>query len=753
MDVQVPVLESFALRVDPAGFRAALDGRPLDLEPKAFDVLVMLMSHAPRLVTKQEILDAIWKGTAVTDNALTRVVAQLRRAIGDDAHEAKYLETVPTRGYRWIAPVQTVAGADLSASAEASARPRRSAPSAREGGEVGPYKKTARPYKKEEQRGDEGSPQADAAGARRLKVVAGLAMLLLLTGIVYGVLRMRPGAPIAVPARQLTLSAGLDAFPALSPDGSRLAYSSDRSGSFEIFVRPVDGGVDRPLTSDGQQNIHAAWSPDGRVLAYHSMRRGGIWVVPIDGGAPKQVSPFGSRPAWSPDGGRLAFQSQPAADIAPNAWGATLPSTIWIVDIAAGAPRPLTARGRPAGGHSAPAWSGDGRHVAFATSGFAILQIWGMEAQGGEPFLLSGPVMPAYDPVYLPERGDLVFTGGGVLWRVGLGRDGRASVAPRAFLPVGVEGARHLSAAATGRVVMSGLSLQSSLGSVAVDRDGRLTSAPRTLTNDTRRRNSLPAFSPDGSRIAVTSSLRGGQPDIWLIDADGSRLVQLTTHPGADQQPSWLPDSRRVLFKALRDGHVGLWEIDVETRRERIVVDVGAIADLRHQFGLPEEAQISPDGTRVVFAAFDARTTTKALWAKPVAGGDAVRLTSGDPPTGFPAWSPDGQWIACDVREGTSSEIAVIPARGGTPRRLTDARGHSWVHGWSPDSTKIAYAGLRDGVWNLYWISRDGGPEQRVTDYTSVNTFVRYPAWSPKGDQIVFEFGEVRGNVWLVTFR
>lgn len=729
MDVEVPALESLALRVDPARFRAELDGRRLDLEPKAFDVLVMLMSHAPRLVTKQEILDAIWKGTAVTDNALTRVVAQLRRAIGDDAREAKYLETVPTRGYRWIAPVQTVAGADVK---------------------VGPYIKGER---------EEAAPQVNG---RRIRLVAGLAVLLLVTGVVYGVLRMRPGGlPIPISARQLTLSAGLDAFPALSVDGGRLAYSSDRSGSFEIFVRPVDGGVERPLTSDGQQNIQAAWSPDGRVLAYHSMRRGGIWVMPIDGGAAKQVSPFGSRPAWSPDGRQLAFQSQPAADIAPNAWGATLPSTIWIVDIAvpstmlrvSGAPRPLTARGRPAGGHSAPAWSDDGRHVAFATSGFAILQIWGIEARGGEPFLLSGSVMPAYDPVYLRERGDLVFTGGGVVWRVALGRDGRASTSPTPFLPMGVEGARHLSAAANGRVVMSGLSLQSSLGSVAVDREGRLTSAPRTLTNDTRRRNSLPAFSPDGSRVAVTSSLRGGQPDIWLINADGSGLAQLTTHPGADQQPSWLPDSRRVLFKALRGGRVGLWEIDVETRRERAVVDVGAIADLRLQFGLPEEAQISPDGTRVVYAAFDARTTTKALWVKPLAGGEAVRLTSGDPPTGFPAWSPDGQWIACDVREGTSSEIAVVPASGGTPRRLTDARGHSWVHGWSPDSTKIAYAGLRDGLWNLYWIPRDGGSEQRVTDYGSVNTFVRYPAWSPKGDQIVFEFGEVRGNVWLVTFR
>jgi Tol biopolymer transport system component len=73
------------------------------------------------------------------------------------------------------------------------------------------------------------------------------------------------------------------------------------------------------------------------------------------------------------------------------------------------------------------------------------------------------------------------------------------------------------------------------------------------------------------------------------------------------------------------------------------------------------------------------------------------------------------------------------------------------VHGWSPDSTRIVFAGERGEVWNIYWVPRDGGDEQRVTNNTRVGVFMRYPAWSPRGDQIVYEHGEVRGNIWLVA--
>src|SRR6185369_17744106 len=91
------------LLVDARRFQVERDGRPVALEPKAFDLLVLLIERRGDVVSKQEILDRIWPDTAVTDNALTRVVAQLRKALGDDFRDARFIETVPTRGYRWLA--------------------------------------------------------------------------------------------------------------------------------------------------------------------------------------------------------------------------------------------------------------------------------------------------------------------------------------------------------------------------------------------------------------------------------------------------------------------------------------------------------------------------------------------------------------------------------------------------------------------------------------------------------------------------
>src|SRR5688500_5469902 len=90
--------------LDTDAYRLARAGAPVPLERKAFDVLRLLVERAGKLVTKQEILDAVWPGTAVTDYALTRVIAQLRKSLGDAAHESRFIETVPTRGYRWIRP-------------------------------------------------------------------------------------------------------------------------------------------------------------------------------------------------------------------------------------------------------------------------------------------------------------------------------------------------------------------------------------------------------------------------------------------------------------------------------------------------------------------------------------------------------------------------------------------------------------------------------------------------------------------------
>src|SRR4030095_9327996 len=106
MDAKSLIYQFDDVSVDLERFEAIKSDSRVRLEPKAFAALVFLIENRGRLVEKKELLDAVWKDAVVTENAMTRVIAQLRRALGDDSKEAKYIETVPTRGYRFIASVK-----------------------------------------------------------------------------------------------------------------------------------------------------------------------------------------------------------------------------------------------------------------------------------------------------------------------------------------------------------------------------------------------------------------------------------------------------------------------------------------------------------------------------------------------------------------------------------------------------------------------------------------------------------------------
>ena len=105
------------LRVEPAMFRAFKAGKAIQLEPKTLRLLLFLIENRGRLVEKVEILQAVWNGTHVTENALASEIAKLRKALGDDPKTSKYLQTVRTRGYRFIAEVQEEKSSEQTPSA------------------------------------------------------------------------------------------------------------------------------------------------------------------------------------------------------------------------------------------------------------------------------------------------------------------------------------------------------------------------------------------------------------------------------------------------------------------------------------------------------------------------------------------------------------------------------------------------------------------------------------------------------------
>jgi DNA-binding winged helix-turn-helix (wHTH) protein len=137
-----PTYEFDGIAVDTARLAVTRAGVPIDLEPKVFDVLVFLITHRERLVTKDELLDAVWRDTFVTPNALTRAVGQLRKALGDDAGTPRYIETVAKRGYRfpcpsvWFHPAASPAGSHWRLPRRGRSQRRDSRPSCAPGGEA-----------------------------------------------------------------------------------------------------------------------------------------------------------------------------------------------------------------------------------------------------------------------------------------------------------------------------------------------------------------------------------------------------------------------------------------------------------------------------------------------------------------------------------------------------------------------------------------------------------------------------------------
>jgi len=716
-------------------------GVPVPLSRKRFQVLLYLVEGRERLVTRKELLARFWDGHDVYEENLTKCVSEIRKALNDQK-PYQFIETVPAVGYRYIGLCSEVALQGQS-SVFAVERTRAVHVVVEEDDEPRPVL-TAQ--SQPAQLTPRGTDTTRFVNQHIGKIALALALLVVIAIVIFFVYRRRaPQHPAQVIRTiQVTSGSGLDFYPSFSPDGSAIAYSSDRSGGFEIYVKQLAlGGREIQVTSDGQQNMQAAWSPDGKLIAYYSRGRGGIWLVPALGGLPQQLTDFGSNPAWSSDGSQIAFQSAGVGDyLTAESAGAQPGSTIWVVATGAGTTRQITKPTNPLGGHGSPKWSPDGNRIVFAVfGGPKPNEIWSMRPDGSDSRLVSGR---AGNPAYAPDGKWLYFAGdppntGYGLWRMPVSNDGLPGGQPTRVWNPGAFDIKQLSLSADGKRIVYGATTQTGgLWSISLaSGSAAATGQPSLLTREISQRSSAPAFSPDGRKIAYSVLRPGADFSIWVANADGSEPYQLTSH-GA--RPGWTPKGDEVVFYLNpREGGSGIWGIPTAGGKERLLIDLGTNVTF---------PRMSPSGKEVAFNSNQDGVIN--LWLSTVGGGAPKQLTFDRESAGYPSWSPDGKLLAIGLKRGDNGYLAIVPSAGGEVTQLTFEQGVSAANGWSPDGDKIVFAGCRNGYWNVYWISRTTKEQKQLTNFKKLNVLTRYPVWSPLGNQIVFEFTEITGNVWLL---
>jgi len=244
------------------------------------------------------------------------------------------------------------------------------------------------------------------------------------------------------------------------------------------------------------------------------------------------------------------------------------------------------------------------------------------------------------------------------------------------------------------------------------------------LTSGRNHNDQAPRWSPDGRRIAFTSS-RGGNFDIYVMDADGRNVTRITDHKAGDMDPFWMPDMQSLIFNSDRDSRSDLYRVWIANRR---------VERLTHHFvGRAIMPNVSPDGTKVAFAA----QTLQRLqfWSYQV---HVLDLASGrtravDGSACWPNWSPDGR-LANVLLEREPSRLQVRNADGSNARELAfDPKRWAYYPDWSRDGRLIAFSVSphhHEGEdWDLAIIPADGSrPAQKLTTGPGND---RQPDWKP----------------------
>ena len=478
--------------------------------------------------------------------------------------------------------------------------------------------------------------------------------------------------------RRLTTNSATDRCPTISPDGKKIAFTSNRSGNYEVYIMNTDGSNPQRLTNSPVDEAHTDWHPDGSKIAFSRhfdiFTSSNIFVINIDGSNEQQITNSAGHnmgPHWSADGTKILFNSTRDGNheiYTMNADGSNQQRLLFSsVE------------------KTFPRWSPDGSKITYSALNFVTLKgaIHVMNADGTHDVAITTANAINEGSRWSPDGSQIVFQ---------TDRDSNFEI-------------------------------------YTMNIDG---SNLRRLTNH-RAWDENPSWGviqiPDTSshptidKIAFNSD-RSGNAEIFTVNISGNNLKQVTNNTFIDYWPSWSSDGSRIAYSSVVNGNCDIYVVNQ---------DGTGIQRLTHDAAIDREPAWSFDGTRIAFES--GRDGNPEIYTMNADGTNNVRLTNNSAVDIYAHWSPDCQKIAfCSNREG-NFEIYSMNADGSNPMRLTNNASNDWTPKWSPDGKKIAFVSERDGNREIYVMNPDGSYQKRITDHPGTDI---EPDWSYDGLKMVF---------------